>query len=179
MAGTEGLHGEEGLTVEVAMERFENLQTQISKIAKDFDSFRIDMVSRIPLDAQEIQQRFEFITERLDKIGSGSPYKSSRWDWRKLNLDKYSGHKPSWRSFSFSIKSFVRREAPKYEQILNETEFLDEEVDPNILASRGVPAGDDAEFYYMLTNYTSGEAKEFVQLRQSKCAVEVWRQLRV
>ena len=77
---------EGGLTVEAAVERFDTLQAQISKMAVEFDAFRVDITSRIPAGspflADDIQKQIDTLTERLGAMASNGFPRASRWDAR-------------------------------------------------------------------------------------------------
>ena len=107
----------------------------------------------------------------------GERGKHRGWDTRRLKLDPYSGDKKLWRSFVFTIKAFIRRESPHLELLMSKMEHHDEEITEEDMTKVDLDFNEDKELAWTLTNFTSGEAKEQVQLLEGKPGLEIWRMM--
>ena len=103
------------------------------------------------------------------------PFKHKGWDTRKLILDPFDGDKKEFRNWAFTLKAFIRREAPGLESFMTSTEYQEEELTGRDISDGGVDMKDDKELAWTLTNYTTGEVKEMVQLNEDKRGCELWR----
>ena len=99
------------------------------------------------------------------------------WDTRKLKLEPFDGDRKEFRSWAFTMKAFIRREAPVLEAFITESEYHEEEITMRQVTDMGVDPAEDKELAWILTNYTSGEIKELIQLNEGKPGCEMWRLL--
>ena len=152
--------------------RFETLQAQIQRMAVSIDG----ITAQVHPNMEELKSQIEFLEIQIKQL-AGKPSHNKRWDWRKLQLEKFTGNKSEWRSFAFSVKQFIRRESPPMEMLMKDTECTGTAILNGRLREHGITAEDDAEMYCLLNSYTTGTAQEFVQLKEGQNAIEVWRQM--
>jgi hypothetical protein len=138
------------------------------------DPRTVEEIQRGILDLKNIKETM--MMNMPDPPGSGGgPHKPRGWDTRKLKLEPYEGDRKEWRSFAFTLKAFIRREAPGVESYMSQTEHTDEELDGRMVSDAGVDMHEDKELAWLLTNYTGGEIKEMIQLNEDKTGCELWR----
>ena len=101
--------------------------------------------------------------------------KKRQWDTRKLKLDPYGGDKKEWRGWSFTLKAYIRREAPVLEAFMNEIEYSEAVITGREVSDGGVDPDEDKELAWVLTQNTSGEMKELIQLNEGRPGCELWR----
>ena len=155
------------LTAEAALARMDTLQAQITRMAEGFDALYANVeaiksgnTGQGPFVIDAMKAQIDALSAQIQG-SSNQPFNRSnnRWDWRKLRVDKFKGTKSEWRGFAFSIKSFIRREAPTLERLLIETEHTPDAIPSPKFQEYGVSKEDDAELFWLLVNYTEGTAK--------------------
>ena len=97
--------------------------------------------------------------ERRDGGRREDGYKRG-WDTRKLKLEPFDGDRKEWRSWVFTMKAFIRREAPVLEAFITESEYHEEEITMRQVTDMGVDPAEDKELAWTLTNHTS-EVRDF------------------
>ena len=120
--------------------KFEDIEKTLNEVKEN-----IEMMWRDPAPGMRRDER--------------EPRKKS-WDTRKLKLEPYGGDRKEFRSWVFSLKAFIRREAPGVESYMCQSEYSEEEITGRLVSDNGVDMDEDKELAWLLTNYTSGEIKD-------------------
>ena len=147
------------------------------ELKEDIESKGLPMMP----DLAELQSQLQELKDSIEVKAPGSTPsfagKQLKWDTRKIHLTPLADDKLAYRGFAFTLKAFIKREAPRYEQFLNTTERAENEITLEDLDKAGIDISDDAEMMWVLTNYTEASAKDLVQLHGEKTGCEVWRQI--
>ena len=140
-------------------------------------------IAELRTEVQDLKSEvWEFRRTAHDGSRSGSGGNRGRkatFDDRKLKITAYGGDRRSWKDYSWTLQTFVGREAPEIRAAMIRAVREDTEIKNEHLADYGVDPDIDQELAWLLLNHTEvgSKAKGLLRVQQLKPGLEQYRQL--
>ena len=173
-AGAEGGPQPTPQFMEATVAGIEAAHAECTRLREELAQAHAEMQrTRGDFQAQVAALRAEFTPVQ----GGGVQPRKANFDDRKLKVEPYTGEKPTWPDFAWTIGGFVNRESAELKAAMDKTERGEEEIDRNKLVTLGITPELDGELMWLLMNHTKSEstAKNFLRANQHRTGLEVWR----